>query len=38
MKLVELKERKNDSYKVLLPYMDSTFNMDTPNIFKNNKF
>ena len=25
-------------YKVLVPYMVSALNMDTPNIFKSNKF
>ena len=25
-------------YKVFVPYMDSALNMDTPNIFKSNKF
>ena len=24
--------------RVLVPYMDSALNMDTPNIFKSNKF
>ena len=26
------------SFKVFVPYMDSALNMDTPNIFKGNKF
>ena len=28
----------NSFYVALVPYMDSALNMDTPNIFKNNKF
>ena len=28
---------KNEN-KVLVPYMDSAFNMDTPHTFKSNKF